>query len=213
MKPQQTRTAASSPNRATLLVAAAAVLGLLAVPIATAGTSGDPEAGASASVKKKLKKLKKRVKQLEQQVSGPAGGDLTGNYPDPSIAGGAVTNPKLGNDAVNSGKVAANSLTGADINEATLNLGLVGRDDISATNSNSPKDAIVFCPAGTRILSSGANIAGGTSGTAPNELSEVVITRSLLLAGDGVWVRAHETDSFAGNWVVSAQAICVPTPG
>jgi len=40
----------------------------------------------------------------------PAGGDLTGSYPDPSIAA----------NAVNSGKVSDDSLTGADISEATL---------------------------------------------------------------------------------------------
>lgn len=43
-------------------------------------------------------------------ANGPAGGDLAGNYPNPSITG----------DAVNSGKVADNSLTGEDINESTL---------------------------------------------------------------------------------------------
>lgn len=45
--------------------------------------------------------------------TGPAGGDLTGNYPDPSIRDGAVTTSKLADQAVTDAKVAAANKDGA----------------------------------------------------------------------------------------------------
>jgi hypothetical protein len=58
------------------LPVAAAVCGLLVVPVAVAETpsdSGAPKATASASLNKQLKKLKKRVNQLEQRLQAVSG--------------------------------------------------------------------------------------------------------------------------------------------
>jgi hypothetical protein len=70
-------------------------------------------------VKMKVKRLSRQVKRLKQKVrseqgsprppTGPAGGDLTGNYPDPA----------LGDGVVDSANVANGSLRGGDINPET----------------------------------------------------------------------------------------------
>jgi hypothetical protein len=78
--------------------------------------------------------------------SGPAGGDLAGNYPKPQIAAGAVGMNALGDGAVQASKLGT----------------IVQVEGAAATTSvGSTAVATATCPAGTQLLGGGMDIGPG----------------------------------------------------
>jgi hypothetical protein len=95
--------------------------------------------------------------------TGPAGGDLTGTYPDPLI----------GPNAVAGGEVADNAMTGADVDESTLqnvNAGTVGGLQVRKINFQVPV---------------------GTGPTTVLDLAGLQITAECQNFGDNLDVKAH----------------------
>jgi hypothetical protein len=79
-------------------------------------------------------------------LSGPAGGDLAGNYPDPVINSGAVTNSKIAAGAVNTAKLADYSVTtnklGADaVTTIKIAAGAVTSNELAASAVTTAKIA------------------------------------------------------------------------
>ena len=71
----------------------------------------------------------------------------------------------------------------------------------SATNSNTVKSRSVSCPSGKKVIGGGAAV-----NTTSNSLA---ITRSSPSGDLTTWTaEAQETSAFAGNWRVTAYAIC-----
>jgi hypothetical protein len=101
-------------------------------------------------------------------------------------------------------------LDGKDSSEIGLH-GLQRVYATSASNSDSPKRVTVNCPSGKVIVGTGADLYGGTSGTPPNEQTDVVINKITPTSALGhpiVYVEAYEESLTSANWQLIGYAIC-----
>jgi hypothetical protein len=127
--------------------------------------------------------------------SGPAGGDLAGTFPAPTIAPGALTTPKINDGAVTNAKlatgaidsraIASGSVTGADVQNGGLSDSDFGAPlqtnlNLPGINANTCADLSLFIPSwdqvGEMVIVTASDGHLGASGQAGLFFTPFVVT-------------------------------------
>jgi hypothetical protein len=126
--------------------------------------------------------------------TGPAGGDLTGNYPDPEIASGAVSTSKLAEQSVTASRLGPIVVRSSPER-------IVSDGEVSSTQ--------VSCAAGETLISGGGSIANLIGGLAGDLDVAIIRSQRIHILGLRPEWRVAVLNRSGSDQPFRAQAVCL----